>query len=65
MTGVGTTEGNPWRGKAAHFLLSWARRGVAGRLRGPGRWLTVKLVLGLHLDFASGHMVAKIKVSFF
>lgn len=33
-------------------------------MRGPGRVIQVKTVLGLHLDFASGRLVAKIKVSF-
>lgn len=59
----GTAEGTPWLGKAIHFLFSWRSVGVAGRLKGPERLLLVKI--GLHLDFASEHMVAKIKVAFF
>ena len=59
----GATEGNPWLGKAMHFLFSW--RSVEGRLRGPERLLQVKIALGLHLDFASEHVDAKIKVAFF
>lgn len=34
-------------------------------MRGPEGLIQMKIVLRVHLDFASGHMVAKIKVSFF
>lgn len=54
MTGIETTEGNPWLGKTAHFILCWKLSwGLAGRLRGLGRLLQVWFTLMLHVDFAA------------
>lgn len=54
MTGIETTEGNPWLGKTAHFILCWKLSwGLAGRLRGLGRLLQVRFTLMLHVDFAA------------
>ena len=54
VTGIETTEGNPWLGKIAHFILCWKLSwGLAGRLRGLGRLLQVRFALGLHVDFAA------------
>lgn len=40
MTGVETTEGNPWLGKTVYFLLSWGLFWGRRQVKGPWEIVT-------------------------